>query len=68
MVIMKLEGRDKMKNPVTSSEIESVTFWRVADCVGHSRYRSATGSVDGLAPELVRAMPQMDPPSHPQRS
>jgi hypothetical protein len=37
--IMRLEGLDQLKNPMTSLGIEHTTFWLVAYCLNQLRYR-----------------------------
>jgi hypothetical protein len=37
--IVRLEGLDQLKNPMTSSGIEPATFWLVAECLNRLRQR-----------------------------
>jgi hypothetical protein len=37
--LVRLEGLDQLKNPVTSSGIETTTFHLVAYCLNQLRYR-----------------------------
>jgi hypothetical protein len=36
--IVRLEGLDQLKNPMTSSGMEPAIFWLVAQCLNQLRY------------------------------